>query len=608
MVNSSFSGQNGGVLNSLAKFNDTERQSVSVESLSKKLEQINSFPCFQSLHQITPRLWTEGSAGTQGCTGSGWLGPSSASWTCAPYKLVSETGTRSSGISSPVLCKSIKSGSNLDSRNYLLGNSFCSRSKLLHLSSISTDDLNSCDNHGSSSASHELRKYVQGSEDVDNPKNINLNIMPNGYSEDKFEDSRLPWLKEKPLPQGKPSEESKTSSQIESVHLNTCKSVGIHCGLKLNKIEGSDLSGDNTLAFDINGKTDASKVCQNLSKGQCIEEIVKIPDVNSPVNDIPNNGEQIPAGEQFLENEKMKHNYLAGIIDLNSCMNDDENMPMDIDLQAPASPENKECSPPRGESDENQVEMPFQLAGQEDPEGQEEQARMAAEALVSISGVVAHNGLQMTTCPPSESFVSSPLNWFAGIVTTIVDHSENEVKLDGTSDLEQNLPADFDYFEFMTLNLTETKVLDCCYKSRGQTEQEGGSTSPTQPRKCRTNRGRRGKDFQSKILPSLASLSRYEVTEDLQTIGGLVEATGTRLATGYARIAGRNVLAKGRSRSCTSGSNITDLLLNLKMLNSNTELSIEKRGLISWGKICRKRRGQRYPISNPQLILSQVHN
>ncbi|QHN80250.1 uncharacterized protein LOC107623029 isoform X2 [Arachis ipaensis] len=429
MSSSNIAGQNGRVLNSQAGFSDTDRQSVPVESLSQKLEQVNIFACLQ---------------------------------------------------------------------NYLLRNGFCFSAKSFNQLSIDTDDLSSCNNHGSSSASHELRECVQVSEDVFNPKNINLNTMP-GYSdtitafqsihnsreEDKFECSRFPWLKEKPAPQGKLNEEGKSSTHVR-------------------------------------------------------------------------------AGEKFLENEKTMHECLIRVIDLNSCTNEDENTPMDIDLQAPTSPENKESSPPRGESDE----------------AQEEQARMAAEALVSIFEVAVHNGLQMTTCSPLESSMSSPLHWFSGIVSAIVDHSESEVNL------EQHLPTDFDYFEFMTLNLTETTVLDCFYKSNGQSKQGGeGSTSLT-----RSNRPRRGKDFQNETLPSLACLSRHEVTKDLKTIGSLVKAATartTRSTDGCARSAGKNAPAKARRRPCKSASNITDLL---------------KRGLISWQKICRKKRSQRFPVSNLQLI------
>ncbi|XP_029129275.1 uncharacterized protein LOC109808321 [Cajanus cajan] len=595
----SSAGKNDSNLDSLAKFND-------IESVSKKLKQVNNCPCFHSMHQIVPRPRTEDPAGTHDPTTGAWLEPSYTSCTCAPGQLVSEPDMKSSGISPSMLWKSSTSGPNLDGQNYLLNSSFCSRSNPVDLLSISTDDLNSFDNRGSSSAGHEFRKCVKDSEYVGTTKNINLNIMPAGFSdttaaafqsiriareEDKLQDSRLPWHKAK-VPKGKPNEENQTSTHIDSSLMNPCKSGCVHSDLNFCKVVKSDLCRDKILAFDLNGKPQASKVFQSLSKNHWIEEIKKVSNVNSPCDSDPDTGKQAP----------------AGILDLNSCMNEDENMLIDIDLQAPASPENKECSPPRGESDENQLEMPLQLAGKEDPEAQEEQAKTAAEALFSISEAVANN---VTTCPSSESFVSSSLHWFAGIVSTVVDHSESVVKMDFNctiKDLEDFLPADFDYFEFMSLNLPDTKDLDYCYKSSDQNEQEGGSTSPTQPRKCRANRRRRGNNFQSEILPSLASLSRYEVTEDLQTIGSLVEASKTHSATGCLRSAGRNVLARGKRRSCAAASNITHLLLNLKQLNINTEIGIEKRGFISWGKSCKKRRGKRFPSSKPHFIFSQVHN
>ncbi|XP_027338612.1 uncharacterized protein LOC113852511 isoform X2 [Abrus precatorius] len=520
------------------------------------------------------------------------LGPSSASCSSAPYQLVSEADMTTSGISPALLWKSIKPGPSLDCQSYIMNRN--SRSILLDLPSVSANDINSSDKQVSSSATHELGKYVNGSKDVGTYKNINLNIMPAGYSDTAaFQSIRITGEKD----------EFQDSTCIESFLLTPYKSGYVHSDLKLNKVEKSNSKRDKILAIDLNGKPHSSKICENLPKNQLIEEIKKISDVNSPSFHEPDIGEQTPGREHFLGNEKKRHKHF----DLNSCMDEGENMAIDTDLHAPESPENKECSPPRGESDENHLEMPLQLAGEEDPEVQEEQAKTAAEALVSISGVIAQNGVQMTTCPSSEYFVSSSLHWFAGIVSTIVDHLESEVKVDfnGTiKDLEDFLPADFDYFEFMSLNLTKTKDLDCCHKSSGQKGQEGGSTSPTQPRKCRANKGRRGKDFQSEILPSLASLSRYEVTEDLQTIGGLVEAARTNSTTGYLKSAGRNVLARGRRKSSASASNITDLLLKLKELNNITEIDMEKRGIISWGKICRKRRGQRTPTSKPHFIFS----
>ncbi|KAL2340720.1 hypothetical protein Fmac_008660 [Flemingia macrophylla] len=600
-------GKNGSDLDSFSKSND-------IECVSKKLKQVNNSPCFHLM--MVPGPTTERPAGTHDPPSGGRLGSHYASCTCAPHQLVSKHDMKSSRISPPVLWMSTASGPNLDCKNYLNRN-FCSRYNPPVLASSCIEDLNSFDNCGSSSAGHELGKYAKDSEYVGTTKNINLNIMSAGYSdpsattfqsiritceEKNLQDSRLPWHKAKPVPY----EETQTSNHFDFSLLNH-KSGCIHSDLKFNKVEKCDLGRDKILAFDLNGKPQTSRVFRSLTKNHWTEEITKILTRNSPCDSDPDMGEQVPASEQSLKNKK----HLASVLDLNSCTNEDENTRIDNDLQAPVSPENKECSPPRGESDENQLEMPLQLLAeqeQEDPAAQEVQARTAAEALFSISAAADN----VTTWPSSEPFVSSALHWFSGIVSTIVDHhSESGVKEDFSctiKDLEDFLPADFDYFEFMSLNLTDTKDLDYCYKSSDRNEQEGGSTFPTQPRKCRTNRRRRGNNFQSEILPSLASLSRYEVTKDLQTIGGLVEAAKTHSAIGCPRSAGRNVLARGKRRSCASASNITHLLLNLKQLNINTEIGIGKRGFISWGKICRKQRGKRFPSSKPHFIFSQVHN
>lgn len=367
---------------------------------------------------------------------------------------------------------------------------------------------------------------VKSCSNLGTPKNLNLNFMPAGYSD---------------------------STAIQSIQITS----------EENKLGGSTMG----------------LPCQELEKG-CIS------DVKSP-RDL---GEQILADQHLMKNQKKNHESSAGIIDLNSSIVEVESMPIDVDFHASASLENKECPPVRGESDENQLVTPFQSAEQENLQVQEEQTRLAAEALMSISGsgFVAQKDIQMTTCSSPEL-----LQWFAETVSTTVDHPE-------TNDVEEFWPAEMDYFEFMTLNLTETKVLDCG-KSVSQTEQLGGCGSASPRKWGRTNRGRQRKDFQSEILPSVASLSRYEVTEDLQTIGSLV--TSGSLTSGS-----RNVLSRGRRRAGISNSNISDLLLNLKQLTGITKLGIEKCGLKSWEKTCRKRRGQRIPTTNPRFIMSRVHN
>ncbi|XP_019464746.1 PREDICTED: uncharacterized protein LOC109363035 isoform X2 [Lupinus angustifolius] len=501
----------------------------------------------------------EGSGLTQGSASNGMPGPSCASHTGFPFHIVSGADIVSSGFSPAELWKTPVSDFGQSS---------------IAVQELGTNDPNKFHNSGSS-YNHELVKHVKGSEDVGTCKNLNLNITPGDYSdtpvsqriqitgeENGLQDSiiGLSWLKEKPVWKGKP-------------HVS------------------SDLQCFEVLP---------SEVFRNQSKTRSIEEIERgcIFDVTSPREHVPHLGNQMSA------DKLNKSESLAGLIDLNSCMIGDKNKPMDVDFKAPVSPENKECSPPRGESDENQLEVLVQSAEQEDAEVQEEPVRIAAEALVSISGFVAHDSLQITTCSSSESFLSNPLNWFAGIVSATVNHPENEIEEDFSckaKNLKEFLLDGMDYFEYVTLNLTETKVDNYCRKSDGQTEQVSRSTSPAQLKKCRTNRGRWRKDFQNEILPSLASLSRYEVTEDLQTIGGLI-AGGTHSEIGSLRSSGKNALARRSKQSCASISNNT----NLKKLTNSTKLGIEKRVLTSWGKGCRKRRGQRVPTTNPKFILRNI--
>lgn len=512
-------------------------------------------------------------------------------------------------------CTNIKCGFHLDRQNFLQS-CFSGGSKTSDAPSFLTNNLNGFANQ-SSPTSHELRKCVKDSEDVETSNNINLNVMPANISET----AAFQNVKEDLLPKGKPCEENKISTGTDSFLLKPCHS-GITHGFELMNTEARDCSRKEIHARNINVDLEASSeqhsfhaspstVCQDQTKNKKIEEIEKgcVSDIELPRNHVPGFGDQITSGENLTKNEReRKLNCGAGIIDLNISMNEDENSPVDIDFQAPVSPENKESSPPRGESDENQLETQYRLAGQECSELQLEEVRVAAEALVSISESVGHNDLQMITCAPSESFMSSPLHWFAVIASSVIDHPGNGIKADFTgngSDHEEFLPAGIDYFEAMTLNLTETKFLDCCRKSSGLKEEEGGSTSPTRPRKGWANKAKRQKDFQSEILPSLTSLSRYEVTEDLQTIGGLMEAAGAHSGRVSLRGAGRNALARGRRRSTALVSNNTGLLLK-QQLTSGVELGIEKRGLISWGKGNRKPRGKRYPARDPQVFWGQV--
>ncbi|XVE56872.1 hypothetical protein DITRI_Ditri04bG0045200 [Diplodiscus trichospermus] len=344
----------------------------------------------------------------------------------------------------------------------------------------------------------------------------------------------------------------------------------------------------------------------------------RIPDINLEFDHVPHKEKELAKIESVAESEPCETYGGYGVIDLNSCLSMDEPMLMashsiEMDLEPPASPENKECSPPRGESDENQLETASLFSGQEDRDLQEELVRNAVEAIVSISSSEIQTCLDCTTCEPLKACNS--LYWFARVASSVVDGPGSEfgvnIGVKDYGDNEDYLSDGIDYFEAMTLNLTEIKVEQSWYESNRQKEEEQSAILVTnQSKRGRTRRGRQQrKDFQSEILPSLASLSRCEVTEDLQTIGGLIEAAGAQWESVSSRNAGRNGYTKGRRRSNARASNIMERSMNmlLKQQSGDSEVGIQQGKLLEWGKITRRRRGPRCPSSNARLILGQVH-
>ncbi|KAA3457699.1 DUF863 domain-containing protein [Gossypium australe] len=366
-----------------------------------------------------------------------------------------------------------------------------------------------------------------------------------------------------------------------------------------------------------NGKCSShASPSRNCSDSFAIEDIKdkekdRIPDINLEFHHVPGKEKILDKTESVAESDPCEKCSVHGGIDLNSClsMNESQLAPsnsIEIDLEPPASPENKECSPPRGESNENQLETPVPSSGQDDGDLQEALVRNAVEAIVSISSSKIRTSLERTSFEPFK--VSNSLYWFARVASSVVDDPGSEFGISiGVKDNEEYLSDGIDYFEAMTLNLAEIKVEESWCKSNGGKEEEPSAMFlKNQPKRGRTRRGRQRKDFQSEILPSLASLSRYEVTEDLQIIGGLMEATGTHWESSSSRIAGRNGYTKGRRRTNARAASVTESMTNTMLQSGNSEVGIQPRRLIDWGKITRRPRGPRCPSSNPRLILGQV--
>ncbi|RZB42157.1 hypothetical protein D0Y65_052933 [Glycine soja] len=315
-------------------------------------------------------------------------------------------------------------------------------------------------------------------------------------------------------------------------------------------------------------------------------------------------------------------------IDLNLSMNEDEafvtNIPAtnletkaEIDLEAPAVSETEEDAIP----EEKKLETPLvSLLGPQDTveKPQDELMRYAAEAIVVLSSSCCQQ-VDDVISSPSEGPVVDPLSWFVDIVSSCVDDLQKKTDNSREKNIEDNEESSsdgMDYFESMTLKLTETKEEDYMPQplvpENFKVEEIGTTSLPTRTRRGPARRGRQRRDFQRDILPGLASLSRHEVTEDLQTFGGLMKATGHAWNSGLnRRSSSRNGCGRGRRRSqaqvtptpppppVATVETSTPLIQQL----SNIEVvGLEDRSLAGWGKTTRRPRRQRFPAGNPPSI------
>ncbi|XP_023519938.1 uncharacterized protein LOC111783256 isoform X1 [Cucurbita pepo subsp. pepo] len=314
---------------------------------------------------------------------------------------------------------------------------------------------------------------------------------------------------------------------------------------------------------------------------------------------------------------KASANWIEGRIDLNVCINEEflaaPCCSTEMKLEVPVSPGKGKHSSTTGEFGENQVGSHFLKSVEDDGEPLEDLNAIAAEALVSISSSVAQNCRKITGCQSVQVSWES-LCWLAEIVSSMgaePEKAEVAMKCKDGSDSEELLSNCMDDFEVMTLKLKETVEEECSLtRSNHQEEATKNVSSPScQLGKGRARRGQR-KNFQTEILPSLTTLSRYEVTEDIQTIGGLMEVTSSHSINGAAKTPSRvgTTWTRGKRRLCDSSSKVTEAVLGsiMDQVSSDNEVENKERKVVVWGNITRRRRGRRYPACTRKTILGQV--
>ncbi|KAL4577286.1 hypothetical protein LXL04_013392 [Taraxacum kok-saghyz] len=195
--------------------------------------------------------------------------------------------------------------------------------------------------------------------------------------------------------------------------------------------------------------------------------------------------------------------------------------------------------------------------------------KSAAEAIMSIS----------SEPPLAADATAAILRWFAEVVA--FDDKKDSENVNSDEESITIVPEGMDYFEYMTLKIHETKEkYDSSYKPIEEENQESGLLRKrTTTRKGQGKRGRQRKDFQRDVLPGIVSLSRREVTEDIQTFEDAFTGIGVSWQS-KRKVSGKN--GRGRRRLATPPP--------VEVVQS---VCREEKGLSGWGKRTRRLPRQR---------------
>ncbi|XP_010460288.1 PREDICTED: uncharacterized protein LOC104741192 [Camelina sativa] len=299
-------------------------------------------------------------------------------------------------------------------------------------------------------------------------------------------------------------------------------------------------------------------------------------------------------------------------IDLNSCASEDD---ADaglrsslrekkkgrtwIDLEAPPTLESEE----EGDtSQEKAKEETLGLMQGQDRNSMNELIKVAAEAIVAISLSDHQRHPDDAASSSTDPAAESRLSWFADIIISCDD--ELKRKGDGSPEAtdfegyrEEYSSGEIDYFEAMTLNLQEMKEEEYMPEPLIPPHLKFEGTGINRPRRGQARRGRPKRDFQRDILPGLSSLSRHEITEDMQLFGGLTKTTD------YSGLAARR--NSKRKRLVT---NINQAPVGSSMAQPMDEsvsvVGLEEGKLTGWGQATRRPRRQRCPpAGNPATVM-----
>ncbi|PIN00546.1 hypothetical protein CDL12_26952 [Handroanthus impetiginosus] len=237
----------------------------------------------------------------------------------------------------------------------------------------------------------------------------------------------------------------------------------------------------------------------------------------------------------------------------------------EIDLEAPAIIESETDACPKESEKADVLQGPSEVS-------YEEGDKIAAEAILAMSMSEKDNTMDDDDDDDDDD---ACLKWFAEIISSQCDE-------------EESIPNGMDDFEFMTLKLEETKEEERYHylpvlSNNPSDDETGNDTLSKRSQRGLSRRGRQRKDFQRDILPGLVTLSRLEVTEDLQTFEelGFSQRTSTRNGRGRKRLGGSNTSPPTKTPSSTQSEQLV--------------CQLGERSLMGWGKRTRRVPRQRCP-------------
>ncbi|KAL1218473.1 hypothetical protein V5N11_001641 [Cardamine amara subsp. amara] len=304
-------------------------------------------------------------------------------------------------------------------------------------------------------------------------------------------------------------------------------------------------------------------------------------------------------------------------IDLNLCASEDEDSNSRVERKATTLIDLE--APPALESEEEGEKRDEETWGSEKGEAGDsvdELIKGAAEAMVTISLSHQYSNTDEAASSSTDAVAKDPLSWFVNTIASCGNDLEKKIDAclearDCEGCREECSSGEFDYFEAMTLNLPQTKEEDYMPEPLVPEHLRFDGTgsnvvTSNRPRRGQPRRGRPRRDFQRDILSGLTSLSRFEVTEDLQMFEGLMKATGYNWNTGVARrSSNRGGSSRGRKRlvSNINRAPVCSSLAQPVNNNSVQMVGLEDRSLTGWGNATRRPRRQRCPAGTPQTVI-----